>query len=149
MRLQWLVLIMMLMTCAIVHADEPTEVSAVVADPDVYHLRAVTLQGIVGRVRMLDPYFLPSGTACYGAYTFGLEDTNGSGDLLEVAVLGVCGRPVVLYPEVAEGDKILIQAEIQILSRFGQSRTLDGRPLSTSEQPAVRAIAKTITRLGE
>ncbi|MGH7232164.1 MAG: hypothetical protein ACREJU_12510 [Nitrospiraceae bacterium] len=149
MRWRWLILAVLVGWAMFAHADEPTEVSAIMADPDAYHLRAVAIQGIVGRVRTLDPYFLPSGTACYGAYTFTLEDTNGSGDLLEVAVLGVCGRPVVLYPEVADGDKIMVQAEIQIPSRFGQFRSLDGRLLSKDQQPAVQAIAKTITRLGE
>ena len=142
-------LVILLMLRAIAQAEEPTEVSAVIADPDAYHLRSVTLQGVVGRVRMLDPYFLPSGTACYGAYTFALEDSNGSGDLLEVAVLGVCGRPAVVFPEVAEGDKVLVQTDIQVPGRFGQFKDLQGRPLSTSQQPAVQAIAKTITRLGE
>jgi hypothetical protein len=77
--------------------------------------------------------------------------TGGSGDLLEVAVLGVCGRQVVLFPEISDGDRILVQADIQIPSRFGQSRGLDGRPLPKNENelPAVQAIAKTITRLGE
>ncbi|HJU05993.1 MAG TPA: hypothetical protein VJ692_12655 [Nitrospiraceae bacterium] len=149
MSLRLFVLLTILTAGVLAQADEPTEVSVVVAAPDAYHLRTVMLQGIVGQVRLLDPYFLPSGTACYGAYTFALEDTNGSGDFIEVAVLGVCGRPIVLYPEVAEGDRILVQAEIQIPSRFGQSRGLDGRPLPTGEQPPVRAIAKTITRLGE
>jgi hypothetical protein len=109
----------------------------------------VNLRGIVGGVRILEPYFLPSGTACYGAYTFTLEDTEGSGALIDVAVLGVCGRPIILFPDIADGDRILIQAEIQVPSRFGQSRGLDGRPLASSEQPSVQAIAKAIMRLGE
>jgi hypothetical protein len=152
MKTRWLLLLaVILLSRVAAHAEDPTEVSAILADPDAYHLRSVTLQGIVGRVRMLDPYFLPSGTACYGAYTFTLEDTGGSGDLLEVAVLGVCGRQVVLFPEISDGDRILVQADIQIPSRFGQSRGLDGRPLPKNENelPAVQAIAKTITRLGE
>jgi hypothetical protein len=139
----------MLTFSIVAQAEEPTEVSTIVADPDVYHLRSVTVQGIVGRVRMLDPYYLPSGAACYGAYTFTLEDTAGSGALLDVAVLGICGRQAIVYPEVADGDRILVQAEIQVPSRFGVPRGLDGRPLPPSDQPPVQAIAKTITRLGE
>jgi hypothetical protein len=58
---------------------------------------------------------------------------------------------VVLFPEISDGDRVLVQADIQIPSRFGQSRSLDGRPLNKNENelPAVQAIAKTITRLGE
>ena len=96
----------MLTFSIVAQAEEPTEVSTIVADPDVYHLRSVTVQAIVGRVRMFDPYYLPSGSACYGAYTFTLGDTAGSGALLDVAVLGICGRQAIVYPEVADGDRI-------------------------------------------
>lgn len=140
---------MMLVSGVSARADEPIEVATIIDDPDVYHLRMVTLQGIVGRMRVLEPYFLPSGTACYGAYTFTLEDSGGSGAFIDVAVLGVCGRPIVLYPEIADGDKIALQAEIQMPGRFGQSRSLFGRPPANGDQPAVQAIAKTINRLGE
>jgi hypothetical protein len=55
-------------------SDEPITISDIVADPEVFHLKQVTLQGVVGRVKELEPYYLPSGSACYGAYTFLLED---------------------------------------------------------------------------
>ena len=56
---------------------------------------------------------LPSSGPPYGAYTFTLEDTAGSGALLDVAVLGICGRQAIVFPEVADGDKFLVQADIQ------------------------------------
>lgn len=128
-------------------ADEPTAINAILADPDVYHLRVVTLQGTVHEVRPLDPYFLPSGTACYGAYTFLLEDEDGS--FLEVAALGVCGVPLLRVPEVTEHEKIVLEAEIHAPGHSGFFRGLDGTPLFQPSESKIQVIAKRISRLGE
>jgi hypothetical protein len=129
--------------------DDPVSISDIVTDPDVYHLKQVTIQGVVGRVKELEPYFLPSGSACYGAYTFLLEDDTASGAFLDVAVLGVCGPPRIRFPEVADGDRVRVQAEIQMPNRFGQFRSLDGRFIPKEDVPAVQAIAKSISRVEE
>ena len=131
------------------YSDEPVSISDIVTDPEVFHLKQVTIQGVVGRVKELQPYYLPSGSACYGAYTFLLEDDSANGSILDVAVLGVCGAPRMRFPEVADGDRVRVQAEIQVPSRFGQSRALDGTWIEKGHEPAVRAIAKSISRVEE
>src|SRR5215218_8072325 len=73
-------------------AEEPTTIQQILDQPQVFHLRHVTLQGTVRDVQPLDPYTLPNGTNCYGAYLFRLEDDSSS---LSVAVLGICGKPLV------------------------------------------------------
>lgn len=141
--------LMTVLTGTPVFSDEPVSVSDIVADPDVYHLKQVTIQGVVGRVKELQPYYLPSGSACYGAYAFLLEDDSANGSVIDVAVLGICGAPRVRFPEVADGDRIRVQAEIQVPSRFGQSRALDGTWIAKGPEPAVQAIAKSISRVEE
>ena len=91
-------------SAALAVAEEPRSVSEIVQDPDAFHLKQVTLVGIVAGVKLLEPYFLPSGTACYGAYTFVLEEETGDGAFLDVAVLGVCGTALIRMPDVADGD---------------------------------------------
>ena len=130
-------------------SEEPVTITDIVADPETFHLKQVTIQGVVGRVKELEPYYLPSGSACYGAYTFLLEDDSANGAVLDVAVLGVCGAPRIRFPEVADGDRIRVQAEIQVPSRFGQSRALDGSWIAKGHEPAVQAIAKSISRVEE
>lgn len=129
--------------------EEPVTISDIVADPETFHLKQVTIQGVVGRVKELEPYYLPSGSACYGAYTFLLEDDSADGAVLDVAVLGICGALRIRFPEVADGDRVRVQAEIQVPSRFGQSRALDGSWIVKAHEPAVRAIAKSISRVEE
>jgi hypothetical protein len=130
-------------------SDEAVNISDIVADPETFHLKQVTIQGVVGRVKELEPYYLPSGTVCYGAYTFLLEDDSANGSVLDVAVLGVCGAPRLRFPEVADGDRVKVQAEIQVPSRFGQSRGLDGSWIAKGYEPPVQAIAKSISRVVE
>lgn len=141
--------LMTLLTCPPVFSEEPVSITDIVADPEVFHLKQVTIQGVVGRVKELEPYYLPSGSACYGAYTFLLEDDSANGSVIDVAVLGVCGTPRMRFPEVADGDRIRVQAEIQMPSRFGQSRALDGTWIAKGHEPAVQAIAKSISRVEE
>ena len=130
-------------------SDEPISISDIVADPETFHLKQVSIQGVVGRVKELEPYYLPSGSACYGAYRFLLEDDSANGAVLDVAVLGICGTPRIRFPEVADGDRVRVQAEIQVSSRFGQSRALDGSWIAKGDEPPVQAIAKSISRMEE
>lgn len=131
---------------AIAAGDEPTPISEIIGDPEAYHLRLVTLRGTVQLVQPLQPYFQPSGAACYGAYLFVLQDETG---WISVAVLGVCGVPVLRPPEVSEGETVVVQAEIQALDQFGFFRDLNGRPIRRGDGPAVQAIAKAIVHLGD
>lgn len=144
-----LVFLMTVLTGTLALSEEPVTISDIVADPETFHLKQVTIQGVVGRVKELEPYYLPSGSACYGAYTFLLEDDSANGAVLDVAVLGICGAPRIRFPEVAEGDRIRVQAEIQVPSRFGQSRALDGSWIAKGYEPPVQAIAKSISRVEE
>ena len=121
-------------------SDEPISISDIITDPETFHLKQVTIQGVVMRVKELEPYYLPSGTSCYGAYTFLLEDDAANGAVLDVAVVGICGAPRMRFPEVADGDRVRVQAEIQVPSRFGQSRALDGSWIAKGEEPAVQAL---------
>jgi hypothetical protein len=75
--------------------EESVMIGAILEDVEAYHLRMVTMKGTVRDVRERGPYQLPNGTACYGAYTFLLEDDSG---MLEVAVVGICGRPALRSP---------------------------------------------------
>ncbi|TAJ22382.1 MAG: hypothetical protein EPO64_13965, partial [Nitrospirae bacterium] len=101
----FLAILFALTSSAAVLADEPVTIGAIVADPEPHHMHMVALQGTVQQVRLLDPYRQPSGTVCYGAYLFTLQDDTGS---LDVAVLGVCGLAVDSPPEVSDGDKVLV-----------------------------------------
>ncbi|MGH7165545.1 MAG: OB-fold nucleic acid binding domain-containing protein [Nitrospiraceae bacterium] len=117
--------------------SESVPIADILADPEPYHLRPVTLQGKVRRIEVLEPYYQPSGSACYGAYRFTLEDGTGS---LEIAVLGVCGVPVLRPPLVIEGDSVVVVAQIRATDRAGYPRRFDG---STPPQESLQAVQAT------
>src|SRR5574338_1057399 len=78
-------------------AIEPTAIQDILEGSAAFHLRQAALQGTVRNVQPLDPYETPSGTRCYGAYLFQLEDDTG---VIAVAVPGLCGVPIVKDPDV-------------------------------------------------
>lgn len=117
-------------------ADESVTIGEVVADPDTYHFRMVTLQGTVRQVTPIPPYTTDPDTACYGAYTFMLEDETGS---IKISVLGICGRPLIRTPEVTEGETILLVAQIFSPNHMASS--------SQGDVKRLRAVANTITHL--
>jgi hypothetical protein len=117
-------------------ADEPVPIGEVVADPDVYHFRLIPLQGTVRQVTQLPPYAPSPDTTCYGAYTFTLEDESGS---MEVEVLGICGKPLLRKPEVGDGERILLIAQILSPNRLTSA--------SKGEVKRLRALANSITHL--
>ena len=84
-------------------AADPLAIRDILDDPRIYHLKQVVLQGTVRSVQPLDPYKLPAGTTCYGAYLFYLEDETAS---INVAVFGLCGVPTVKDPDVEDGAVI-------------------------------------------
>jgi hypothetical protein len=127
-------------------AVEPIEVHAILDDPSVYHLRQTGLQGTVRRVHPLDPYETPSGTRCYGAYLFQLDDDTG---IIDVAVTGLCGIPVVKDPDVQEGDRVFVEATIQAPSHGGYALTMQGLKVITEREGMIQAVATRITPLPE
>lgn len=117
-------------------ADEPVAIGEVVADPDAYHFSLVSMEGTVRQVTQLPPYTPGPDTTCYGAYTFMLEDASGS---IEVSVLGICGRPFLRKPEVTDGDRILLTAQILSPNRLTST--------SKGEEKRLRAVANAIAHL--
>jgi hypothetical protein len=141
-----LVLLLLLPGYSMALGDDEVSIGTIVADPDAYHLRLVTLRGTVRHVQLLEPYPQPSGAMCYGAYTFRLEDDTGE---LEVAVLGICGVPLFRLSQVSEGDRVVVQVQIRATSRTGSVPGSDGRPLSGGHRQPLEATATEIVRVGQ
>ncbi len=130
----------------LIWAEEPISIQQIFEEPQVYHLRHVTLHGTVRDVQSLDPYTLPNGTNCYGAYLFRLEDDAST---LSVAVLGICGRPLVRDPEVEDGDRVEVSATIQAPSHGGYYLSFHGLQVVTEQEGVVQAVADRILPLLE
>ncbi len=126
---------------SLLQAEEPVSIQQILEAPQVYHLRHVTLHGTVRDVTPLDPYTLPNGTNCYGAYLFRLEDDTST---LAVAVLGICGRPLVRDPEVEDGDRVEVSATIQAPSHGGYYLSFRGLKVVTEQEGVVQAVADRI-----
>lgn len=122
-------------------AEEPISIQQILDVPQIYHLRHVTLQGTVRDVQPLDPYTLPNGTNCYGAYLFRLEDDTST---LPVAVLGICGKPLVRDPEVEDGARVEVSAVIQAPSHGGYYLSFRGLKVVTEQEGVVQAVADRI-----
>lgn len=140
-RLLFLSISLALTPVAPLLADEPVPIAEILADPDSYHLRLVTLHGVVREVKTIEPYSLPSGAFCYGAYSFVLGDHTGA---VEVTVLGLCGTPISRPPDVLVGDEVVVEAGIHAPGHTG---TLYGPNLRMIPRPpptTVQAIARNI-----
>jgi hypothetical protein len=124
-----------------VRAEEPIPIQQILEEPRIYHLRQVTLQGTARDVQPLDPYKLPNDTACYGAYLFKLEDDTA---VMSVAVLGICGRPLVRDPEIEDGQRVEVSATIQAPSHGGYYLSFHGLKVVTEEEGFVQAVATRI-----
>lgn len=129
-----------------VWAEEPTNIQQILEEPRVYHLRHVTLRGIARDVRPLEPYPIANGDNCYGAYLFRLEVDEAT---IPVAVLGICGRPVVRDPEVEDGDHIEVNATIQAPSHGGSYLSFKGLKAVTEQESVVQAVADRILPIVE
>jgi hypothetical protein len=127
-------------------AGDPISIQQILEEPQVYHLRHVTLQGTVRDVQPLDPYTLPNGTNCYGAYLFRLEDDTST---LSVAVLGICGKPLVRDPEVEDGARVEVSATIQAPSHGGYYLSFQGLKVVTEREGVVQAVADRILPIVE
>ncbi|SPP64704.1 hypothetical protein [Nitrospira lenta] len=126
---------------AIILAEEPIPIQQILEEPRIYHLRQVTLQGTARDVQPLDPYKLPNDTPCYGAYLFKLEDDTG---VMSVAVLGLCGRPLIRDPEIEDGQRVEVSATIQAPSHGGYYLSFQGLKVVTEQEDFVQAVATRI-----
>lgn len=133
-------------TPTLVWAEEPTSIQQILEEPRGYHLRHVTLRGVVRDVQPLAPYTVPNGDTCYGAYLFRLEDDEAT---IPVAVLGICGRPIVRDPEVEDGDRVEVSATIQAPSHGGYSLSFKGLEPATERAGIVQAVADRILPITE
>ena len=146
----WLPLAAALLASTLVGLDRP-EVRAQdheaipIADlreyPERYHLHQVTVRGTAHDVRAFDPYKLPAGSVCYGAYSFRLVDETGT---LPVIVMGVCGVPIVKDPDVEDGDVLTAQVTAQAPGKGTFFLTLDGRRMSFSDTDEMQGVALNI-----
>ena len=127
-------------------ATEPITIREILDDPKSFHLKQVTLQGTVRNVTPLDPYKLPAGTTCYGAYLFYLEDETSS---INVAVYGLCGVPTVKDPDVEDGQRIELAATIQSPSHGGYYLSFQGEKVTGEREGVIQAVADRITPLAE
>ncbi|MFO0775301.1 MAG: hypothetical protein U0172_11620 [Nitrospiraceae bacterium] len=128
-------------TAADAQSGEPTPVAELREYPDRYHLHQVLLQGTAHDVRAFDPYKVPAGTVCYGAYSFLLEDETGS---IPVIVMGRCGLPIVKDPDVDDGDQVAVQATVHEPGKGTFFLTLDGRRIPFSDSDSVQGVATNI-----
>jgi len=127
-------------------AADPIVIRDILDEPRNYHLKQVVLQGTVRSVQPLDPYKLPAGTMCYGAYLFYLEDETAS---INVAVFGLCGVPTVKDPDVEDGARIELHATIQAPSHGGYYLSFQGLKIAGERENVIQAVADRITPLGE
>jgi hypothetical protein len=125
---------------------DATPIRDILDEPSIYHLKQVVLQGRVRNVQPLDPYKLPAGTTCYGAYLFYLEDETAS---ISVAVFGLCGVPTVKDPDVEEGIQVQLQATIQAPSHGGYYLSFQGLKVAGEREGVIQAVADRITPLVE
>jgi len=127
-------------------AADLVTVREIMEEPVRFHLRQVLLQGTVRNVQPLDPYKLPAGTTCYGAYLFHLEDETGS---INVAVFGLCGVPTVKDPDVEDGQRIELTATIQAPSHGGYYLSFQGLKVIGEREGVVQAVADRLAPLEE
>jgi hypothetical protein len=127
-------------------AAESVTIRDILDDPASYHLKQVVLSGIVRNVQPLDPYKLPAGTTCYGAYLFYLEDETAS---INVAVFGICGFPTVKDPDVEDGARVELRATIQAPSHGGYYLSFQGLQVAGEREGVIQAVADRITPLTE
>lgn len=127
-------------------AADPLTIREILDEPAIYHLKQVTLSGTVRNVQPLDPYKLPAGTTCYGAYLFYLEDETAS---INVAVFGLCGFPTVKDPDVEDGARVELIATIQAPRHGGYYLSFQGLKVAGEREGIIQAVADRITPLTE
>lgn len=139
------------MSCGFVLFSSASEADSltireILDEPASYHLKQVLLSGTVRNVQPLDPYRLPAGTTCYGAYLFSLEDETAS---INVAVFGICGFPTVKDPDVEDGARVELLATIQAPSHGGYYLSFQGLKVAGEREGILQAVADRITPVTE
>ena len=129
-----------------VWAEEPTSIQQILEEPRVFISGMPHCEASSRDVQPLAPYTLPNGQNCYGAYLFRLEDDEAT---IPVAVLGICGRPLVRDPEVEDGDRVEVSATIQAPSHGGYYLSFKGLKVATEEEGIVQAVADRILPIVE
>ena len=124
----------------------PVTIREILDDPAIYHLKQVTLLGTVRNVQPLDPYKLPAGATCYGAYLFYLEDESAS---INVAVFGLCGVPTVKDPDLEDGARVELRATIQAPSHGGYYLSFQGLKVAGEREGVIQAVADRIIPVTE
>ena len=127
-------------------AGESLFIASILEDPAEFHLSVVTLSGTASEVTALEPYYIASGTGCYGAYTFTLKDESGN---ILIAVLGFCGTPTLRPPPIADGDRLLVRAHVHAPGRVGYLKEQMGMPILEGVPDNVLAVANHIERIAE
>src|SRR5262245_55751447 len=127
-------------------AADSISIREILDEPASYHLKQVVLSGTVRNVQPLDPYKLPAGTTCYGAYLFYLEDETAS---INVAVFGICGFPTVKDPDIEDGTRVELLATIQAPNHGGYYLSFQGLKVAGEREGVVQAVADRITPLTE
>jgi hypothetical protein len=127
-------------------AADSFTIREILDEPASYHLKQVLLSGTVRNVQPLDPYRLPAGTTCYGAYLFSLEDETAS---INVAVFGICGFPTVKDPDVEDGARVELLATIQAPSHGGYYLSFQGLKVAGEREGVLQAVADRIVPLTE
>lgn len=125
---------------------DPLTIREILDEPAAFHLKQVRISGTVRNVQPLDPYTLPAGTTCYGAYLFYLEDETAS---INVAVFGLCGFPTVKDPDVEDGARVELLATIQAPSHGGYYLSFQGLKVAGEREGIIQAVADRITPLAE
>ena len=145
-QLNLLSLIILLGLLPAARAADPVAIRDILDEPAIYHLKQVVLQGTVHNVQPLDPYRLPAGTTCYGAYLFYLEDATAS---INVAVFGLCGIPTVKDPDVEDGARIELRATIQSPTHGGYYLSFQGLKVAAEREGVIQAVADRIIPLAD
>ncbi len=122
-------------------AEDPIPIQQILEDPEEFHLSNVFFQGTAQEVKAIDPYKISSGDACYGAYSFDLQDASGT---IPILVLGFCGTPMLRPPPFTDGEKLLVHAHIHAPGHSGYVRDMQGSPIPNWPPTTVQAIASQI-----
>ena len=127
-------------------AAEPLTIGKLLADPQSYHLRVITLQGTVHQVQILADaprsgmQFDFQCSFVHPPYTFVLADDTG---FLQVSVSAkppcVSKMSPVEPPDIGEGDKALVDVQITVAHRYSEGVS----------RPTVQALAVGIRRQGD
>ena len=122
-------------------AGEVIPIKTILKNPESYYLHVVTLEGTVRHVKSPSIPFRGScgrGGVFYAPFTFTLEDETGS---VVVGRMRLCWFTGLKVPEVTEGEKVIIDAEI-----FGPDQDSEFRKDFPGELPTTYAVVMNVRR---